>query len=286
MLFSDSIQRFHSYMESKDYAETTINGYMKQLKYFRRWIEDKYNGPVYLDEIDLTDLDDYLLYRKDKGDKTASRSRVGYILKSFYKFVARKELGENLALDLEPVQPRKKERDYLTEDEYKEVLEEIEKPLIRSVTIAIYYTGARISECLNLKLEDLDFKNQVVHIKRGKGNKDRKIAMNGSLKKELQNYIQNIRPKSVDSDYLFATARSGSLSRSYYNRRLKKAVERAGVKKDITAHCLRHSMAVSLVQKGVDLPTIRDILGHESLKTTSIYVHSDMTQMRDALEAI
>ena len=161
----------------------------------------------------------------------------------------------------------------------------IEKPLITIVTIFLYHTGCRINEALNLKLDDIDFVNDEIKIKQSKGNKDRRIAMNKKLKTRLQNYLDNVRP-DVDTDYVFASKRSGSLSRTYYSRRLRMAVKKTDINKKISPHVIRHSTAVALVKKGVDLPTIQRILGHENLQTTSIYVHSDMTRIRDALEAI
>ena len=286
MLLSKAIKNFNSYLVAKDYAETTINGYRKELSYFNNWLEEKFNGPVYLDEIGTQTLEDYLLYRKKKGDSTASRSRITYIFKSFYKYVARKDLGKNIALDLEAVKVRKKERQFLTDQEMDRVLEEIEKPLIRIVTLFLYHTGCRISEALELEISNIDFRNNLIHILQAKGNKDRDIPLSSKLKEELQYYIKNVRPE-VETDYVFATERSGSLTRAYYNRELKKAVKAARIDKDITAHCIRHSTAVLLSKKeDVDLTTVRDLLGHESLRTTSIYLHSDLDQMHDALEAI
>ena len=285
MLFKQAVKNFKTYLQTRDYSEATITGYRKELTYFNRWLENTYNGLVYLDDISIDDLEDYLLYRKEKGDSTASRSRIGYIFKSFFKYVAKKDLGENIALDLEPVKVRQKERSYLSPAEMEEVVTALDKPLIRVVTIFLYHTGTRIGECLDLELDDIDFKNDIIHIEQGKGNKDRDLALNSELKKELTAYLENIRPE-VESPYFFATKRSGSLSRTYYNRRLKRAVHKAGIEKDITAHCIRHSTAVALVKKGIDLPTIQKVLGHANLKTTSIYVHSDMSQMREALEVI
>ncbi len=285
MLLSKAIEEFEQYMEGREYSDSTIRGYLGQMNVFRRWIEGERNGPVYLDEIELSDLEDFISAQKKQGKEASSRSRTGYIFRSFFKFVERRELGENQAKALEPVQPRKKERTYLTEGEMHRVIGEIEKPLIRAATVFLFRTGCRIGEATSLELNDLDMENGIVHIRDGKGGKDRRLAMSSDLKEELEAYLDEVRP-DVESDFVFATERSGSLSRVYYNSCLKGAVDRAGIDKDITAHCIRHTTAALLVKKGKDLATVQRILGHEDLKTTSIYVHSDMTQVRDALEAI
>ena len=285
MLLSTAIDKFEQYIKGREYSDSTIRGYLGQMNVFRCWIEEVRNGPVYLDEIKLSDLEDFLHEQKKQGQESSSRSRTGYIFKSFFKFVDKRDLGENQAKALEPVQPRKKERTYLTEEEMHKVIEKIEKPLIKSVTVFLFRTGCRIGEATSLKLDDLDMDNGIVLIREGKGRKDRKLAMSSVLKEELESYLNNVRP-NVKSDFVFATERSGSLSRVYYNSCLKDAVDRAGIDKQITAHCIRHTTAALLVRKGKDLATVQRILGHENLKTTSIYVHSDMSQVRDALEAI
>jgi integrase/recombinase XerD len=287
MLFTTAKEKFIQYLTTKDYSEATITGYSKELRYFNNWLENEFNGPVYLDEITTQILEDYLLYRKKKGDSTASRSRIAYIFKSFYKFAARKDLGKNIALDLEAVKVRRKERQYLTAQEIDKVLAEISKPLIKIVTLFLYHTGCRISDALKLKISSgLDFENDVIHFLSSKGNKDYDVPLSSKLRQALLDYLENVRPE-VGTDYVFATERSGSLSRVYYNRELKQAVKEAGISKEITAHCIRHSTAVRLCrEQSVDLATVRDLLNHESLKTTSIYLHSDLDQMQNALEAI
>jgi integrase/recombinase XerD len=266
MLFTTAKEKFIQYLETKDYSDATINGYGKELRYFNNWLEKEFNGPVYLDEINTQILEDYLLYRKKKGDSTASRSRIAYIFKSFYKFAARKDLGKNIALDLEAVKVRRKERQYLTAQEIDKVLAEISKPLIKIVTLFLYHTGCRISDALKLKISSgLDFENDVIHFLSSKGNKDYDVPLSSKLRQALLDYLENVRPE-VGTDYVFATERSGSLSRVYYNRELKQAVKEAGISKEITAHCIRHSTAVRLCrEQSVDLATVRDLLNHESL---------------------
>lgn len=285
MLFIKVINDYLHYIESRNYSQSTLTGYKKELSYFNLYLEKKYNGPIYLDEITVEDMEAYLYFKKLKGNSAGSRCRVIYILRSFYKYTAKKELANNIAKKLEPIKTRTKEREYLKEDEIKKVIKAIDKPLIKIVTIFLYNTGCRIGETLNLKLKDLDFKNNLIKIKAGKGNKDRNIFMNQKLKSSLKYYLKNLR-KEIKSSKLFATKKSGSLSRVYYNRCLKKAVKNAGINKNITAHSIRHSTAASLLKKKVNLAVIQRLLGHKSLKTTSLYLHSDLSEMKTALQRL
>lgn len=285
MLFTKAMNKFLLYLENRNYAENTINDYRKRLRILKDWLEERYNPMIYIDDITFADLDDYLDWQQEKGNSGKTRNRDAYIISSFYKYLHKRDICDNVARKIEPVKTRKKERECLTREELNRILDAIEKPLIKIVTIFLYQTGCRINEVLSLKLADIDFDNNLLHIKQGKGNKNRNIALNSKLKSALKTYIKEDRP-DVNTDYVFATKRTGSLSRSYYSRRLQKAVKKADVNKKISPHSIRHSTAVALIKKGVDLATIKDILGHENIQTTSVYVHSDMTRIRDALEAI
>ena len=285
MLLSQAIEKFLNDLKRKNYADNTIKDYSKRLRIFRSWLEDKYNCQVYLSDITFNDIDSFLNWQQEKGNSGSSRNRDGYIISSFYKYLFKHDICDNVAKKVEPVKTRKKERVFLTEKEMEELIETIDKPLIKIVTIFLYQTGCRINEALSLKLSDIDFINNVINIRQAKGNKDRNIALNQKLKNHLKDYLENIRP-DTDSEFVFATKRSGSLSRAYYTTRIKRSAKKTDINKNISAHTIRHSTAVALVKKGVDLPTIQKILGHENIQTTSIYVHSDMTRIRDALEAI
>lgn len=287
MLFTEAVEKFKDYLTKKDYAEKTIYNYSKILEVFNQYLEKQYNGQVYLTDIVTEDIEDYIYQRKLEGDSSSTRTLNAYTIRSFYKFVARKDHGENITLDYEPPKAKIKEREYLTAEEMERVLEEIEKPLIRIVALFIFNTAARISEALNLKIDEISFENDLIKIIDGKNSKDRTIPLNSTLKKELEYYFENVRPKNIDSDFVFATAKSGSLSAAYLNRRLKKAVAKAEIGKSISAHSIRHSAATKIsTQQDVALPTIQRILGHENLQTTSVYLHADPKKMREALEAM
>lgn len=285
LLLSQAIEEFLEHLEDKNYAERTLKDYDSELDRFNRWLVKQYNRPVYLSELEEEDLKAHLKHLSNKGNKPTYRNKILYTYKSFFKFIEKKELGQNLAKNLEKSKTRSKEREYLTQEEMDKVLNEIEQHLIWYVTSFLFKTGMRIGACLNLRLDDLDFGNEVIEVRQAKGNKDRKIAMSSKLKEELEEYLEEHRPE-VATDYVFANKKTGSLSPRHYNRRLKQAVKRAGIKKKITAHCIRHSTAMALINEDVELPTIQRILSHENLSTTSQYLHSDLSKAREAVESL
>src|SRR5690606_12901956 len=141
----------------------------------------------------------------------------------------------------------------------------------------------RISECLNLHVDDVDIEKGIIRVNQGKGNKDRTIPMNPKLKELFIDYVENWR---VPSSNFFATQISGSLSRTNVATVFRKTSKKLGLKQNVTAHILRHSFASNLVKKDVHLVKISKLLGHSSLKTTSIYVHSSMDDLQEAINTL
>ena len=124
-------------------------------------------------------MEDYLFHEKERGSASASRSRSLYILRSFYNYCCRKDLcTKNIANLLEPVKIKQKEREFITEDEFEELVAVIRQPVIKAVVQAMFYTRGRMSEMIHLILDDVDLENRVLHIIDGKGGKDRDVPIN------------------------------------------------------------------------------------------------------------
>lgn len=281
-----AISQYKEYLIYTEKSMETITGYMKELKKFQKYLLIEFNYPPYLNDITLTNLEKYLSNQIINGLAQASRSRSYHILRAFYNYCYKKELIErNIALSLEPIKVKRKERTYLLEEEVENLINEIENNLIKIVVTSIYYTGMRISECTNLKLKDVDFENQIIHIIAGKGNKDRDIPISDKLNEVLIDYIKNKRPK-VSSENFFATKRTGKLSPQYTNRQINEATKRLGWDKHVSAHIIRHSFASRLVQKDVNLVRIQKLLGHSDLRVTSIYTHTSQNELRQAVNQI
>lgn len=285
MLLSDSINEFKHYLKITGRSLETINSYSSDLASFQSFMENKYNGPVYLDEIQTMDIEDYLYFLKTKNLQASTRSRNLYTLRSLYNFAYKNKLCKwNVTLSVEPVKTQRKERTYLSIEEIMELMDAIEHPLIKLVVQTLYYTGMRISECLNLKLEDVDIDNNIVHIINGKGSKDRDIPINKNLLPLLEKYLDE-RPE-VLTDYFFATKKTGCLSSVYVNRVLYDTVNKLGWKKHVSAHILRHSFASNLIKNGVNLVYVQKLLGHSNLKVTSIYTHASIEDLNTSINML
>lgn len=288
MLFTQAVRQFLEHLHAIDRSKETVKGYRSELGYFNHYLSVKHNGPVYLEDIQLEDMEAYMQHLKERKKSTATRNRVVYVLRSFYGYAVKRELcKKNHAELLEPVAIIQKERDFITEEELEILISHIHQPVIRTVIQAMFYTGGRITEMKNLKIKDVDFENEVIHIIEGKGKKNRDIPIGKTLYPILTNYFNNIREHDdIETDFFFAIPKSGSISGNYVNRLLKEAVEELGWKKHITAHVLRHSFGTNLLDKGASLVSIQKLLGHANLTVTSRYLHQDKDKLAEAVNLL
>lgn len=286
MLLTEVIEKFKRYLITTDKSKETVRSYGVDLFNFEQFLEEKYNCPLYLDEIQVDDIEDYLYHLKKKNLQTASRSRNLYTLRSFWNYAYKNKLCKwNLAMAVEPIKIQKKERTFLSTEEVEKLIGEIDHPLIKLVVQTLYYTGLRINECLSLKLNDVDLESRVIHVIEGKGNKNRDIPINQNLLILFESYVHNERI-DISSDYFFATKRTGKLSAAYVNSVLRDTVKSLGWKKHVTAHILRHSFASNLIKKGVNLVYVQKLLGHSNLKVTSIYTHANMEDLDKSINVL
>ena len=137
--------------------------------------------------------------------------------------------------------------------------------------MTIYSAGLRISECINLRIADIDSNRMTIFIKDGKGKKDRYTLLSEKLLPILRKYIKECKPKP--KDILFEGQFGGHYSVTSIEHILQRACKKAKILKQVTTRTLRHSFATHLHEAGVDIKYIKELLGHSSLKTTEIYTH-------------
>ena len=135
--------------------------------------------------------------------------------------------------------------------------------------MVVYGAGLRIGEALHLELSDIRREEGLLYIRQSKGKKDRRVPLSESLLKALEDYYRAYKPKR----YIFEGAKGGMYTDSSSRKVLSKAVKKVGIDRDITLHTLRHSYATHLLEKGVGIRYIQEILGHNSPKTTMLYTH-------------
>jgi site-specific recombinase XerD len=141
----------------------------------------------------------------------------------------------------------------------------------------LYGAGLRLGELLNLKLSDINSENMLIYIRKAKGNKDRVVMLSSDLLIDLREYFIIYKPK----EYLFEGQNGGTYSERSVQNVVKNVASRAGIKKKVTPHTLRHSFATHLIEAGTDIRFIQQLLGHQSIKTTEIYTHiTDISKLK------
>lgn len=155
-------------------------------------------------------------------------------------------------------------------------IEEVERLLLsthnlkhRALLVLIYGSGLRIGEALALQLTDIRSKEKLIYIRRAKGKKDRRVPLSDKVLEVLRKYYRTYKPKK----YLFQGEKGGPYSQSSASRVFKRSARKAGIKRRVTLHTLRHSYATHLTTRGVNIQYLQEILGHNSPKTTMLYTH-------------
>jgi site-specific recombinase XerD len=161
----------------------------------------------------------------------------------------------------------------LSQDEIKAFFSVLNDPKYFAIASTLYGSGLRLSECINLMIEDIDSSNMVITVRDGKGNKDRVTVLPENLLSALRNYYRKARIKPVT--YLFPKKddRFKPFSKRQTQSFIHDAGLKAGITKRVSPHILRHSFATHLLESGVNLRKIQVILGHRSLQTTAVYTH-------------
>jgi integrase/recombinase XerD len=250
-------------------------------------LEQRDNAPPYLEELTESDFHAYLHHLHSvAGLKASSRARAQHAFRSFSHYAIKKGWTDgDIAAALSPIRVPTQERVYLTEAEVQRLIKQVDTPLLQLVTLFLYRTGLRISECLALTTETVDLTEGIVYVIDGKGHKDRVVPLAPDVWKALNHYVTAERP-AVDTDHFFVSARSGGLSASRVNQALSDAARRLGGKKQVSAHTLRHAFASRLVQQGVNLVAVQKLLGHASLEVTGIYTHVAREELIKAVAAL
>ena len=164
----------------------------------------------------------------------------------------------------------------LTKDEIRRLIGSIENPKHRLLVEFMYSAGLRVSECVSLKVDDLDFSEKMGKIRHGKGNKERYIILSESLISHLSDYI---RTKKDESSYIFSV-KGRPITVRQAQKVVKEAAYRAKIRKRVFCHALRSSFATHLLEAGTDIRVIQELLGHADLSTTQIYTRVSTQQLK------
>ena len=245
-----------------------LRQYMRVAGYSRRTIE-AYSRCV--SEIGEQDLFAFL-------DNQAVNGKSGYTLNQYhaaYKLYSTKVLGKAWNKKFPYSKRHKKLPVVLSRDEIKLVIEAIGNSKHKLMIGLAYGAGLRVSELIELRVGDIDLDSLILTVRDGKGGKDRLTVIPESLKSELVDLTLHRAP----SDYVFESTIGGKLTTRTAQIVLAHALTASGVKKNATFHSLRHSFATHLLENGVDVRYIQELLGHASISTTQIYTHVANTKL-------
>lgn len=266
---------FTEWLTRLNYAKETIRGRTRQLRIFLEWIEEK--GINQLQDITQKDLEEY----NESLHKRPIRSRTieGYIsvLKLVNEYLENYGEAPIIKTRLTVTKEAKRERTILSKAEINQLYEACENDpwgLRDRIIIAIYYgCGVRCTEGTRLELRDIDFSNDLLHVRKGKNYRERYVPISEGVKKELLQWVNDGQTwfAGEKTNILIPNSRGKVTQSGPLNKRLKLLCEKAEVNKKITLHCLRHSIATNLLESGMELEMIGQFLGHVGLEATQVY---------------
>jgi site-specific recombinase XerD len=254
-------------LQRRNYAETTINSYLRTVEEFSRRFNCSPDrlGPRHIREYQAE------LFQKRKFSPNTVSQRLA-ALRFFYT----KTLKKVWSIEETPYPKKTLHLPTILSQEEVARLIDAARPLFhRTLLMALYATGLRRAELARLKVSDVDSKRMVIHVRGGKGRKDRDVMLSPKLLEALREHWHGLQRKP--SAWLFPgnrrhTGDTPITTKVVWNA-CKEAAQRAGLQKDVHPHTLRHCFATHLLEAGADLRTIQFLLGHRDLKETTIYLH-------------
>ena len=276
------IEKFISYLEiEKNYSIHTVLNYKLDLRDFERFLEDKS-----LESIEYITLRKFLASLKSKNLKSRTLARKISTLKSFYRFLCREGyLKSNPTLLLSSPKLDKHLPNFLTENEMTKLIESPKQDNLlgrrdRAILETLYSTGMRVSELVGLNVETVDFIGGIVKVL-GKGKKERLLPIGKTALLAIRAYL-DMRDKQRKE--LFLNKNYTRLTDRGVRNVLNKYIRITSLKQHISPHALRHSFATHLLNRGADLRSVQELLGHVNLSTTQIYTHLSTERLKAVYE--
>ena len=279
------------------HAPRTVERYLADLRVFVEWLVLR---GVELGSLRPQDLFAYqselFAMRKPKGGAYSISAQVGRLLavKGFFRFLARRGylLHDPSALLELPRLPCRLPRALLSREEVRRVLEAPDRrsPVglrDRALLETLYATGVRVGELIRLGVEDVDTEERVLRVREGKGRKDRDLPLTRAASRAIEAYLVSGRPRLVGAaarPELFLSVAGFALKRASVGRLIRRWAGRARIRKRVTCHGFRHSLATHLLKAGTDIRHIQVLLGHRSLQTTERYTQVAVEDLRKVLE--
>lgn len=292
MKWNHALNDFKDYLRiERGLSDNSIISYQNDLNKLKSFLSKTKNGIKPLD-VSSEHVKEFV-YFISKIVKPNSQSRIISGVRSFYEYLLFEKLIKiNPVSNIESPKLQRKLPSTLSIDEINLMIENIDKTkneAERNIAIieTLYGCGIRVSELINLKLSDLFFKEDFIKVT-GKGNKQRLVPVSNINKNLIRKYVLNTRSKKKIkpefTDILFLNRNGKKLTRAMVFTIVKSLSKKSRIKKIISPHTFRHSFATHLLENGADLKTIQQLLGHESITTTEIYMHLDNKALKNIMK--
>ena len=268
----------------KRQSPNTITSYRHDINYFASYLLSKK-----LNDVKTDDVRSFLIFLREKGLATSTVARYLSSIKSFYRYLFIEKLILNNPIEIiDSPCPWRKLPNVLSAEEVDAL---IAAPDIKTsaglrdhaMLELLYATGLRVTELISLKLSDVDL--SVGYLRTlGKGSKERVVPFGDAARIAIENYILRVRPsvsQKTESTDLFLTRRGTTMTRQGFWKILKKYITKAKISGNVSPHTLRHAFATHLLERGADLRSVQQMLGHSDISSTQIYTHILKERMRE-----
>ena len=283
------IRSYQRYLKlQRGYSPNTLDAYIRDLLKLINYLEDVDKDVL---DVELSDLQHFAASLHDIGIHARSQCRILSGVRSFFRFLELEGYRDDDPSELLESPVLGEHLPEVLSAEEVDMLEgaidlsKWEGQRNRAIIEVLFSCGLRVSELVNLKLSDLFIQEQYVRIL-GKGSKERLVPISPRAVKELDYWFMDRREMKIkpgEEDFVFLNRRGAHLTRVMILIMIKETAVAAGIQKTISPHTLRHSFATALLEGGADLRAIQAMLGHESIGTTEIYTHIDMSTLREQI---
>jgi site-specific recombinase XerD len=274
---------FGKALEGQNFSPKTVRAYRDDLGQFIGWLETirvDWDNPRRLGRVDI---ESFLHHLSGLNLTGVSRARKLAAIRKFFAFLLENGiLQTNPASAVKGARREEKEPGILYKEQYKALLYEAsESPRDYAIIMTFLQTGIRLSELATLTLEDIDFENRLLSVRQGKGRRDRQIPLVDEEVKALRNYTRYRATELIlDDDILFLAKNGTSLNVSTVKAIVAKYVKKAGIRKRVSVHTLRHTFGAHKADKHMNIATLQALMGHKRKDTTLKYIHLARTNLR------
>ncbi|HCI56410.1 MAG TPA: site-specific tyrosine recombinase XerD [Bacteroidales bacterium] len=288
--WNDAIKDFETWLRlEKSLSQNSIEAYLHDISSLKEYIDSEGINKT-PGQITFNDLTDFILWLNKRNSNARTQARILSGIRAFFRYlIIEGEITENPTTLIESPKLGFHLPEVLTINEIEKLLDAIDlsKPeghRNKAIIETLYGSGLRVSELVNLRITDIHREEGFLIIT-GKGNKQRMVPIGSRALKEIDLYFEQRRliPKIYDENIVFLNRRGRRLTRVMVFTIIKDLASRAGIKKNISPHTLRHSFATHMIEAGADLRAVQEMLGHESILTTEIYTHIDRSFLKETL---